>query len=167
MQSIFETERLVVRRYTPGDKEKFFSLNGDEEVVRFIRAVQTKEESDRFLEENISFYDEEPLMGRWAVQEKSSGSFVGSFAIIFIPGSKEIQLGYALLKNEWGKGYATELVKAGLQYVFNTMKLPFVFAVTEKENTGSQHVLLKAGFKMEKEYTEGEKELFRFIIYTP
>lgn len=165
MHLIFSTERLVVRRYTNGDMDNFLSLSGDEEVMRYIRPAQTKEESDKFLQENIEFYYVQPQMGRWGVEEKETGEFVGSFAIIFIPGTDLIQLGYSLKKEEWGKGYATELTKAGLKYVFEIMKLPLIYAVTESGNIASQKVLLKAGFKYESEFKEGEKQLYRFIIH--
>jgi len=164
-QFIFETDRLIVRRYSQADKDNFFSLSGDEDVMRYIRAVQTREESEKFLKENIEFYTMYPLMGRWGVEEKLTAKFVGSFAIIFIPGSEKIQLGYSLKKEEWDKGYATELTKAGLKYVFEVMKLPLIYAVTESANTASQKVLLKAGFEKELIFKEGEKELYRFIIH--
>jgi ribosomal-protein-alanine N-acetyltransferase len=133
--------------------------------MRYIRPIQTREESDKFLLENISFYNEQPLMGRWAAEEKVSGKFVGSFAVIFIPNSDKIQLGYSLKKEEWGKGYATELTKAGLHYVFHEMKLPLIYAVTEKDNTSSQKVLLKSGFIHESQYKEEDKILDRFICH--
>ena len=161
---IFVTERLSVRRYNQSDGDNIFSLGGNEDVMRYIRAAQTKEQSDVFLVYNMNFYKEQPMMGRWAVEEKVTGKFVGSFAIIFIEGTKLIQLGYSLLPQEWGKGYATELTKAGLQYVFEKMKLPLIYGVTEVGNIASQQVLLKAGFNKEMEFKEGEKELIRFII---
>lgn len=161
---IFVTERLSVRRYNQSDGDNIFSLGGNEDVMRYIRAAQTKEQSDVFLVYNMNFYKEQPMMGRWAVNEKVSGKFVGSFAVIFIEETKLIQLGYSLLPQEWGKGYATELTKAGLQYVFEKMKLPLIYGVTEIGNIASQQVLLKAGFRKEIEFKEGEKELIRFII---
>ena len=162
---IFETERLVIRRYTSSDGDNIFSLGGNEDVMRYIRATQTKEQSDVFLVYNMNFYKEQPMMGRWAVEEKATGKFVGSFAVIFIEGTKLIQLGYSLLPQEWGKGYATELTRAGLKYVFEVMKLPLIYAVTESANTASQKVLIKAGFEKELIFKEGEKELHRFIIH--
>lgn len=164
MSLIFETERLIVRPYTKEDADNFFAMNGDEEIVRYIRPAKSREECDAFLLETIAAVEANPQMGRWAVNEKSTGRFVGSFAVIFIEGTEMIQLGYALLKNEWGKGYATELTKAGINYVFTVMNLPLIYAVTEIEHTASQQVLLKAGFKPETLFTEGEKELQRFIL---
>lgn len=165
---IFETERLIVRHYTKEDGDNFFFLNGDEEIMRYIRPAKSREESDLFLTEIIQKYKEDLSAGRWAVQEKHTGVFVGSFAFIPVERSVDksdsyrMQLGYALLKQEWGKGYATELTLAGIQYVFTKTTLSEIFAVTEVQNTASQKVLLKAGFKMHSTFTEGAKELFQY-----
>jgi len=160
---IFETKRLRVRQYTASDKDEFFSLSGDPEVMRYIRPVSTKEESDKFLKENIDYYKEFPSRGRWAVEEKENGTFVGSFAIINIPSKPgSLQMGYSLIPNSWGKGYATELTIAGLNYFFANEELPEVYGVTEIPNTASQKVLLKAGFKAAGTFMEEGKELLLF-----
>ncbi len=161
---IFETQRLRVRQYTSRDKELFFSLSGDPQVMRFIRPVSTKEQSDKFLKDNIEYYKEFPARGRWAVEEKEYGNFVGSFAIINIPSIPgSLQLGYSLLPKYWGKGYATELTLAGIEYFFSREELPEVYGVTEIPNTASQKVLLKAGFKSAGTFMEEGKELMLFI----
>src|SRR4051812_46876722 len=112
---IFETERLTVRQYQEKDREHFFSLNGNEDVMRYIRPVKSREETDKFFDEVRQAYVESPLAGRWAVNSKNNNEFVGSFAIIPIPNYEVLtQLGYALLKSQWGNGYATELTLAGI-----------------------------------------------------
>ena len=161
---IFETERLIVRHYEENDQDNFFLINGDEDVMRYIRPVKTKEETDRFFEETLTGYKEKPNVGRWAVNEKISGNFIGSFAIISIPQKTElIQLGYALLKDHWGKGFATELTVAGLRHVFDVMKLEEIYGLTESRNLNSQKVLLKAGFKKESEKQDNEKIIYWFL----
>jgi RimJ/RimL family protein N-acetyltransferase len=83
------------------------------------------------------------------VEEKTTGEFVGTLAIIPLPyDATKIQLGYALLPNQWGKGYATELARAGLQYFWEHSRRDEIFAVTETPNVASQQVLLKAGFHL-------------------
>jgi ribosomal-protein-alanine N-acetyltransferase len=162
---IFETDRLIVRPFTTEDKNNFFLINGDEEVMRYIRAAKTREECDKFLEEIIAGYTGGPEMGRWAVEERATGVFVGSFVIIPIPDMPEkIQLGYALLKDFWGKGYATELTQAGVSFAFYELGLEVIFGVTEIPNIASQKILLKAGFIADETYIEGEKELVRFVF---
>ena len=166
---LFETERLMVRHFATDDSDNFFLLNGDEDIMRFIRPVKTREETDLFLLEILQKQKENPAVGRWAVTKRNTAEFVGSFAFIPIERTDKsdnhrMQLGYALLKQNWGKGYATELTMAGLQYVFTKTGLAEIFAITEVPNLASQKVLLKAGFTLHSNYSEGSKELFQYIF---
>ena len=161
---IFETKRLIVRQYNFDiDAENFYLLNGDEEVMRYIRPVKTREECDIFLKEIITSAETNPGMGRWAAIEKESGIFIGSFAIIPIENTEDIQLGYALLKKYWGKGFASELTMAGLKYYFSTTSAIKIYALAEIPNTASHRVLLKNGFVPDGIRKEGDKELQQFI----
>ena len=166
---IFETERLIVKQYVfETDAYNFYLLNGDEDVMRYIRAAKSKEECDEFLKQVIDAYKINPLIGRWAAYEKKMpGRFVGSFAIIPIEGTGNIQLGYAFLKENWGKGYATELTKSGLDYYFTNTKADHIYAIAEKDNIASHKVLFKNGFVRDGIRHEGEKELLQFIVYKP
>jgi len=162
---IFQTERLIVRQYDfKTDAENFFLLNGDDDVMRYIRATKTKEECDVFLKKAIDAYKINPLIGRWAADEKTTGKFVGSFAIIPVEGSEEIQLGYALLKEYWGKGFASELTKSGLAYYFKNTNADHIYAIAEKANVASHNVLLKNGFIHDGIKKEHGKELLKFIF---
>jgi [ribosomal protein S5]-alanine N-acetyltransferase len=160
---VFQTERLIVRTYNADDKENFFLMNGDEEIVRYIRAAKSREECDRFLLEVIKYSDENPLFGRWAVHEKETGNFAGTFAIIPVEGTDHLQLGYSLLKTAWGKGYATELTKAGIAYFFEKTLLNELHALTQAENIPSQKVLLKSGFIQSGSVFEEGKDILEFI----
>ena len=163
-QIIFTTERLIIRQYEfERDAENFFLLNSDLEIMKYIRAPKPKDECLIFLKQIIEDYSRRPLIGRWAADDKITGEFVGSFAIIPIEGTEDIQLGYALFKNFWGRGYASEMTKAGLEYYFHSTDADHIYAVAEKPNTASHKVLLKNGFVEESIKNEGDKELIRFI----
>ncbi|HTF31571.1 MAG TPA: GNAT family N-acetyltransferase [Flavitalea sp.] len=163
--TIFETDRLYVRRFTESDEENFYLLNSDQEVMQYIRRLKNREESRHFLLSNIDAYAKNPMTGRWAVHEKKGDQFVGMFAIIPLENTNYWQVGYALLKDYWGKGYATELTLTGIQYAFRKMMVSKLTAVTEVSNENSRHVLLKAGFKQTKNIIEDDKELYLFEIY--
>ena len=164
-QIIFETKRLIVRQYVFDiDAEGFFLLNGDEEVMRYIRPAKTREECDVFLKEIIASAQANPGIGRWAAIEKKSGIFIGSFAIIPIENREDIQLGYALLKENWGKGFASELTKGGLEYYFTTTSANKIYARAETPNIASHRVLLKNGFVPDGVKREGDKELLQFVF---
>lgn len=162
---IFETERLIVRPFQPElDADNFFAVNGDEEVMRYIRRPKTKEECDVYFKETIDGYAANPLMGRWAVEEKNTGVFVGSFAFLPVEKTNDSQLGYALLKEYWGKGFATELMREGIRYVFTKTRLDAVYAITEVANMASQKVLLKVGMALHKSYKENGKDVCCFKL---
>ena len=161
---IFETGRLQVRRYSLDDCDRFFQLSGNEEVMRYIRPVITKADSDKSLVQNIQQYTLVPNTGRWAVFEKGTGSFVGSFSILVMETDRnKLHIGYALLPQFWGRGLASELLRQGIAYFFSNHKACTLYAITEQPNTTSQKVLLKCGFTYHITQKEGEKEVF---IYT-
>ena len=144
---LFEAERLYVQPYTKDDADIFFTLNGDAEIMQYIREPKNKEENDAFLEMNQKFYNDHPGLGRFAIFTKDDNSFAGSFSLLSIDNSEKIHLGFALLKPFHGKGLATELVMASFDYVFRTIPNNRVHALTVAENIGSQKVLLKCGFQ--------------------
>jgi ribosomal-protein-alanine N-acetyltransferase len=131
--------------------------------MRFIRPAQSKKQSKEFLQKIIAAYAERPGMGRWGMFLKKDHEFVGSFAIIPVENTKQLQLGYALVKESWGNGYATESVKGGLPYAFDYLGLSEIAGITYPENVVSQKVLLKNGFVFDKTFLEEDKELHLYI----
>jgi ribosomal-protein-alanine N-acetyltransferase len=164
---LFETERLTVRRFTAGDSENFFLLNGNAEAMHFIRPVKNREQSEAFLLENLCFYLDGSILGRFAVHEKISGRFAGTFSFLYLTGEADFHIGYALLPEAWGKGFATELVCKGIGYFFEQTGYKALFAITDMENLPSQHVLLKSGFYKKGQVMEQGKSLELFCIDAP
>jgi len=169
---IFETDRVIIRQYTLADEDNFYRLNGDPDIMRYIREAKGREECLVFLKRNMVYYQQHPLMGRWAMIEKASNTYIGSFAIIPVESidshrQHEIQLGYALLKEYWGQGFATESTEGGRKYAFEVMKLPQVVAITELENFASQRVLHRCGFEHQPNIVEGNELLCYFTSANP
>ena len=153
----------MVRPYTMDDLHYFFQLNGDEDVMRYIRPVQTFEQTREFLQKIITDYAFRPGIGRWAMFSKEDHKFVGSFAIIPVEGSDKLQLGYAMTKDNWGKGYATESVKGGLYYAIHKLNLSEIAGITYPENISSQKVLLNNGFVFDKTFKEEDRDMHLYI----
>lgn len=151
---VFETERLYVRQYTDADFELFFRFSSDEELMRYIRPVQTREECLAFFNQNNAEYKDHPQYGRWALISKADDTTVGSFAVIPLKETDDIQVGYVLLQEHWGKGYIDETLKGAIRYCFERLGLDSIVGVTEVPNTASQKVLLKNGFVYERSYPE-------------
>lgn len=159
---IIETTRLFVREFKPEDLEDFCRLNGDQEIMRFIRQPKSREESAIFFSQVINDYERVPGLGRWALMEKPSRKFIGMFSLLKLDGTEDVHIGYALLKNYWKMGYAAEIVTAGLSYAYEVLKLKSVVAITYQENYPSQKVLLKNDFEYESIFREGEHENFLY-----
>lgn len=62
-------------------------------------------------------------------------------------------LGYRFTQKYWGKGYATEASAALMDYAFNKLKIPCVYALIEADNLKSRRVLEKIGFHEDKPMT--------------
>lgn len=85
----------------------------------------------------------------WFVIEKKDGTKIG-FILHFTNQPRGwIELGYALLPLEMGKGYGTEAVQIMVDYLFLTKDIMRVQATTDERNRASQRVLEKVGFKKE------------------
>ena len=162
---IFETDRLRVRHFTISDADNYFSLQSNPDVMQYIRPPRTRDESDTFLKEKILTTAADDFKGIWLVEEKETGLFLGCFVIIPLPNDTvNIQLGYSFLPQYWGKGYATEVATAGVNYFRNKTPLNEIYGVTEVPNVASQKVLLKAGFIFHASKMEEGKELLVFVL---
>ena len=164
---IFETQRLYVRQYTDADFELFFRMSSDEELMRYIRPAQSREECLAFFSQNNAEYAGQPQYGRWALIAKADDSTVGSFAVMPLKETGDIQVGYVLLQEHWGKGYIDETLKGATRYSFETLGLDSIVGVTEAPNTASQKVLLKNGFVYERSYPENEITLNLYRLRKP
>ena len=163
---LFETERLRVRYPDKKDADDFFILNSDPEIVKHIRPVKTREESDSWFADKLATNNANGNgLGAFAVEDRFSKEFLGSFAIFSLVTKDGVFLGYSFKTKYWGKGYATELTIGGIQYGFVSLKLNKIFATTTSEHIASQKVLLKSGFTFLEKIMEDETELNEYVIY--
>ena len=154
------TSRLSLRRFTLDDLDTLDRLGSDPRVTEFLGGVKSRSATDAMLRTRIlEYYGQHPGLGIWATVERASGQCVGFHVLNHIQGETDIQVGYALFTDAWGKGYATEMTKRLLRYGFETLRLPVIAAITNRGNTASQRVLLKAGLRR-----NGER-LFAHPVY--
>ena len=149
MNTILETDRLLVREWTTDDAEAAFEIYGDPEVTRYLGGTGAPDPDVAYRRERlariVSLYPEWNGLGLWAVVEKATGELIGCGELLPLDGGPEIEVGYHLRRDRWARGYATELTKALLVYGFERMELERIVAVAYPENTASHRVLLKAG----------------------
>ncbi len=148
---MFETQRLFVRPFKPNDLGALATMRDDEEVARYLgtRAMQTREKVAERLRFYISCYEKFGY-GVSAIIHKVDDKMIGWGGLQPLEESGEIEVGYGFDKPYWGRGFATEVALAWLQYGFAQAGLQRIVAVAVPENTGSRHVLEKIGMKVEK-----------------
>lgn len=144
-----ETERLLLRRCTESDVDDLAALHGDPVVMRLLtggtptpRVVVENEIVPGILRE----YDR-GRAGRWIAVERSTGSFLGWFALERSEtcGVEDVELGYRLVASSWGSGYATEGSRALIRKGFTELGVRRVFARTMAVNAASRRVMEKSG----------------------
>lgn len=141
-----ETARLFLRRFTLDDLDLLDRLGQDPRVMEFLGGVKDRAATETMLRVRIlDYYDQHPGLGIWATMERASNRCVGFHVLNHIQGEPDIQVGYALFRDAWGQGYATEMARALLRYGFTMLAVPQIVAITNLGNVASQRVLLKAG----------------------
>ena len=168
MHTIFETQRLTLHRFTEADAPLILQLNSDPDVIRYVheRVLQTEDEA-RAIILNIILPQYEKNLGRWAIYIKTSNEFIGWCGLKHLPAKNEIDLGYRLIKNAWGKGYATEAAKHTLQYGFDKLQLPLITGKAHVENMASIKILEKIGMQFIREEMENDCPVKVYTIAMP
>ena len=157
-KTILETERLLLREFTPDDALDVFNLNDDYEVIRYTGDVGFKSvEAARTFLINYNHYQLYGF-GRWACILKSDKQVLGWCGLKFMPEKGEYDLGYRFSKKYWGHGYATEAARASLHYGFTTLGLLEIVGRAAKANLASIRVLEKLGMKYHQDILCGDQD---------
>jgi RimJ/RimL family protein N-acetyltransferase len=161
---IFETERLYVRHLRPQDLDALHVLYSDPAIMEFIRPPLVKDETMKILDEQLLQYALEPGLGRFMIVDKTSDTFVGLFMLRMNDDKEGVEIGYSFRKQDWGIGYATEIVTKGVEYAFAFTSFKTIYAITHLLNGNSKKVLLKCGFNYCCDIDEDGKQSNLFSI---
>jgi len=149
---IVETERLRLRAHTAADFEACIPMWNDPIVTRFIggRAYTAEEVWQRVQRYAGSWV----LLGHgfWVIEKKANGKLVGEIGIMDAkrdmdpPFGKDRELGWALLPDAHGKGYASEALQATLEWERQVFNAPCLVCMIDPDNAPSIKLALKFGF---------------------
>jgi len=149
IRSRLETERLVLRLFTPDDVQAMYDLNSDPEVVRYAEAAPVRD-----LQEAREKLESGPLAdyvkygyGRFAVEDRETGKVIGFCGIKYIPAIGLPEIGYRLMRSYWGRGLCTEAARACVDFARDDLKIERLVALIMPENIASIRVAEKLGMK--------------------
>lgn len=160
---IIETERLRLRRLRDSDIDDLAALFADPDVMRYVgNGVPTdRTEAQKALESIVAHWERHGF-GRWAIEDKQTNEFVGYGGLRSLFGTPEVV--YHFAKRYWGKGFATEMARASLQFGFNEKGFERIVAIAKPENTASIHVMEKAGMHFEMQTSYYDIEVVQYSI---
>jgi RimJ/RimL family protein N-acetyltransferase len=145
------TDRLLLRPFVEEDLPSLTELHGEDSFWWYpLRRAMTVEESANFLARLLASYESESEPSLHAVIELSTGALAGwgglsvpHFLPEVLPAVEVVwRLGTAFR----GRGYATELGAAALQWGFSTLGLDQIISIFEPENVASGKVMDHLGF---------------------
>lgn len=155
--TVIETERLILRNWRAADREPMFEhLNSQENVMRWLLGVQTREQCDEMIDK-LMRWQAEGGHTFWALERKENGELLGFCGLKRVQSDKTepdpgtLEIGWRLRESAWGKGYAKESAIASMSYGFDNFEEEFVSAFTVDGNTGSWGLMEKLGMKRRKD----------------
>ena len=150
-----ETARLHLRSFNDDDLDPFASLTADARFMRFSgRGGITREETAAILE-RIMVRTRADLPSQFALLDQATGRLIGycGFFLQVVDGIDELEIGYRVHPDFWGRGLATEAARAVRDHAFRDLKEERAISLIHPDNHPSRRVAEKNGMKVEKETT--------------
>ena len=142
-------------RIYPAGREQMESMISAEKDDGLRKAYR------EMLEGCLSHPEQWDWYAMWIV-ERPDGTHIGDLCFKGLEDNRNPEIGYGILDEFQGKGYATEAVKLALKWAFGHPEITAVEAESDPGNAASQRVLEKCGFHASGEIGE---EGPRFIVY--
>ena len=164
MASEWETSRLLIRSLTEHDLDDYHRLiYSDEEVCRhYSGKLLSREEAREHLTYRILEAKHSDFQ-RWAIERKDDRQFLGVVGLEAGPNSwyrferdpeptyndVEVELSFALGRDFWGSGYATEACEQIISHAFTELRLPRLVGGFSLDNERSHRLHQRLGFEIE------------------
>ena len=140
---VLASPRLVMRPLTRRHLRDVIALYDDAEVARFLKPLDREGHLQRLVESEQMWAARGH--GRSAIHEGDGGRFVGRGGLQYWPRFDEVEVTWALRRDAWGRGYATEAGGAWLRWGLERLGLPYVTALIAPENAASRAVAERLG----------------------
>jgi RimJ/RimL family protein N-acetyltransferase len=166
MGPTLETERLVLRPPLQEDLDGWAALMGDEQSARFIGGVMPRSAAWRSMAAMAGSWLLKGF-GMFSVVERDTGRWIGRVGPWHPEGWPGTEVGWALVRSAWGKGYAHESAQAAIGWTFANLGWSEVIHIIAPENLPSQRLAQRLGAanvgptRMPPPYEDIEVDLWR------
>jgi RimJ/RimL family protein N-acetyltransferase len=135
-----------MRRLSPVHLADLVALYTDPEVARFLKPLDEAGHLRR-IEESERLWATRGH-GRVAIHERSSGRFLGRGGLQYWPAHDEVEVTWALRREAWGQGFATEAGAAWLRWGWDHLDVAYITAYIDPDNTASRAVAGRLGMSV-------------------
>ncbi|MGK5081517.1 GNAT family N-acetyltransferase [Janthinobacterium sp. HLX7-2] len=145
------TERLILRKPQPSDETAQFAMHSDPEVMRYFSepAWTDRARTARQIADDAAAFEKEEFF-RFAIALQETGEYLGSCTLYALhKQNRRGEIGYALGRQYWGKGYMHEALTALIAFAFVERDLNRLEADIDPLNASSASALERQGFKQE------------------
>lgn len=133
---MIETNRLKIFASSEEQMKKFIA----EQSVDILKAAYTE-----MLNGSLAHPDQWEWYAIWMIELKD-GTHIGELCFKGLSENGVAEIGYGIMEEYQGFGYATEAVSAIVDWALNQPDAMCIIAEVEEANTASQRVLEKSGF---------------------
>jgi len=166
---IIETDRLILRRFDLSDLDEFAPIMADADVMRFSKSGPwTRERTEEFLQQcQVDYSEARWGYGRLAAVQKTDQRVIGFAGLARfddVDGSPEVEIGYRLHPEFWGRGLGTEAAAASRDHGFGDLGMTRLISLIQPENVASVRVAEKIGMSCEKGIRQWDLDLRVYVI---
>lgn len=144
------TKRLWLRAPMLADAKAIFqSYGSDPEATRFMpwEAHQTVEETRDYLQSRLGGM-RDGTHHYWLMVSTVHDTVIGMIGLVLDGTTAEV--GFILARTEWGKGYATEALRAVIDATLGTARFERIWGYCDLDNVASARVMEKVGMERER-----------------
>lgn len=162
--TILTTERCVVKEFSMDYLDDLFELYAGEGMTDYIEPLypyeEEKEYQKAYIRNMYGFYG----YGMWIVCDRKTGKLIGRAGLEHREELEgEMELGYAIGVPYQRQGYATEVCRAILKYVYKKLEQTSVCCLIEEDNHVSEHFARKLGFVLDSSVVIEERHLKKYV----
>ena len=153
----FETARLRAERIRADHRDDLGRMDRDPQFMAKLGGVRSASATDEYLESSLQHWSEYGY-GVWMLRDRHDGRLAGRALLrhVLIEGVDEVEVGYGLLAEFWGRGLGTEIATTLVRMAFDDLGLPSVIALTLPDHVRSQRVMTKAGLSYDRDVVHAD-----------
>lgn len=139
-----ETERLLMRQLGQADFQTYAEYYNDEVTARYVGGEMSRAQAWRHMA-SIAGHWVLKGFGIWAVEEKSSGDFIGCIGLWEPEGWPELEVGYWLIESAQGRGYACEAALRARDFAYQELGATTLVSYIDPDNIPSIRLAERMG----------------------